>query len=268
MPMKQPWRLAEVTLVDVRRRPCEVAVLPVGATEPHNMHLPFGTDCFEVTEACDRACAWAWKRGAKVTLLPTLPFGADQNMLAFPMVINLDQDVLDRIVASVAESLERHGVRKLVIVNGHGGNDFQPGLRTLFRRSKLFCCYIDWWQVALTEGGQKILEKPGNHADEMETSLMLEIAPHLVNLEWADEGQVRESRFHGAHKGWAWYPRPWDRLTTNTGVGDPRKGTAAKGRKLLKIAEEQMGRFLLELARARQDKYFPFQPPQGKKGKK
>jgi creatinine amidohydrolase len=265
MPMKQPWRLAEVTLKEVRRYKYQVAVLPFGATEPHNLHLPYGTDNCEATEISDRVCAYAWQRGARVALLPTVPYGADQNMLSFPWVISLDQEQLDGIVASVAKSLQRHGVKKLVVINGHGGNEFQPGVRTLYGRSSIFCCVIDWWKVGLAEGGGDIFEKHGNHGDEMETSLMLAFAPHLVQMEWADDGGVRPSRFEAGRKGWVWYPRPWERLTKNTGVGDPRRGTAAKGRRFIKLVEQRIGRFLVELARAPLDQYFPLQPPKTKR---
>ena len=263
MPMKKPWRLGEITLSEVRKTRFEAAVLPFGANEPHNLHLPYGTDNYEVVEICDRACEWAWKKGARIALLPHIPFGADQNMMRFPMTVSLDQEQLDGIVASVAHSLEQHGVMKLLIVNGHGGNNFQPGLRTLYGRSKVFCCLLNWWS-ATSDRDKTIFEHVGDHADEREPSLVQAIAPHLVNMEWADDGAVYPSRFEAARNGWVWYPRPWERLTKNSGNGDPRKASAKKGRLYLKLLEERVGNFLLELAREKMDATFPFQRPLGK----
>ena len=69
------WVLAEQTHAFVRGQMWQVAVLPFGATEPHNLHMPYGTDIFQVEQIADRACEWAWRRGAKALLLPTIPFG-------------------------------------------------------------------------------------------------------------------------------------------------------------------------------------------------
>ena len=256
-----PWRLSQTTLKEVREHKYEVAVLPCGATEPHNLHLPYGIDTLQAAEVGDRACAFAWEQGARVALLPAIPFGADQNLLEFPLTISLDQELLDRIVASVAQSLEKSGIQKLVVLNSHGGNNFKGGIRALCLRSPVFCCAIDWWQVGLAEGGRQLFDAPSlDHADEMETSILLAVAPEQVHLEWADAGAVKPSRFEAGRKGWVWYPRPWKKLTTNAGSGDPRQATAEKGRRFLALATERIGKFLVELAAAKRDETFPFGP--------
>jgi creatinine amidohydrolase len=85
------------------------------------------------------------------------------------------------------------------------------------------------------------------------------ITPHLVDMKAADDGKLCPSIFEGARRGWVWYPRPWERLTTNSGAGYPKRASAEKGRKYLKLIEERMGQFLVELAKAPRDKNFPFQ---------
>ncbi|MCZ7649236.1 MAG: creatininase family protein [Planctomycetota bacterium] len=267
---KQPWRLQELSLKDVRDTEFEAAILPFGATEPHNLHLPYGTDTYEIVSICDRACAWAWKKGARVALLPQIPFGANQNTLGFPMTINLDQAVLDEIVAATCESLERHDVFKLVVANGHGGNQFQPGIRSLHGRSPVFVCLVNFYQM-MADVGAKLFSESGDHADEMETSLMLALEPELVELKAADDGAVYPSRFEAVRRKWAWHPRQWDLATKNSGVGDPRKATAEKGAKYLKTSEERFGSFLVELAESELDADFPFDrrkaaPPGGEAG--
>ena len=255
--MKYPWRLAEASLKAVRKAKYRVAVLPFGATEPHNLHLPYATDNIEVEDICDRACGFAWKKGARVVLLPTIPFGCEQNMMAFPMTISVDQEQLNGIMEAVAWSLERHGVMKLVVVNGHGGNNFQGGVRTLMRKSKVFCCVVNWYQM-MADFGAATFEYKGEHADEMETSLVQAIRPDLVNMQDADDGSVRESRFEAGRRGWVWYPRPFERLTTASGVGYPKKASAEKGRRYLKEVEQRLGGFLQELDAAKMDARFPF----------
>lgn len=265
MPGEYPWRLGEATLKEVRKHKYKVAVLPFGATEPHNLHLPFGTDNIQVAEVCERACSFAWKKGGRVALLPTMPYGCDQNMLAFPMTMSVDQELLNSLVESVAKSLECHGIEKLVVVNGHGGNQFQSGVRSLYGRTSVFICVVNWYAAAAADGGSDIFEHAGDHADEMETSMMQALAPHLVDMPSADAGKSLPSRFEAGRKGWAWYVRPWEKLTTNAGVGYPHKASAEKGRKYLALMEKRMGEFFCELANTPRDKYFPFAPPQQKK---
>jgi creatinine amidohydrolase len=258
MPSKHPWRLAEATLKQVRQHKYQAAILPFGATEPHNLHLPYATDNIEVTEVCDRACGYAWKRGGRVALLPTIPYGADQNMMEFPWTISVDQEQLDGIILSVAQSLEHHGVEKLVVVNGHGGNNFIGGVRSIYRKTKVFISVLNWYSAAAAEGGKDMFEYGGDHADEMETSMIQAIAPELVDMPSADDGAVRVSRFDGALKGWVWYPRPWEKLTTSSGCGYPKAASAAKGRKFMALAEKRMGEFFVQLANAKRDQFFPF----------
>ena len=255
--MKHPWRLAEVNLKFVRKANYQVAVLPIGATEPHNLHLPYATDNYEVETVCDRACAYAWKKGGKAVLLPTIPYGADQNMMEFPFAMNVDGEVLYSIIENITRSLEHHGVKKLVVVNGHGGNSFRSGVRTLYRKYKVFVCVVNWYD-AVSQECSKIFEHPGNHADEFETSLMMHLTPDLVNIKDADDGKIRPSKFDAGNEGWAWYPRPFDRLTTNSGIGYPKKATAAKGKKCLDLAEKKIGDFFVQLSKAKMDKKFPF----------
>ncbi|HYV36513.1 MAG TPA: creatininase family protein, partial [Gemmataceae bacterium] len=73
------WVLADQTHDFIRKQKWDVAVLPFGATEPHNLHMPYGTDCFQVAHLGERACAKAYAGGAKVLLLPTMPFGVNTN---------------------------------------------------------------------------------------------------------------------------------------------------------------------------------------------
>ncbi|HMF37252.1 MAG TPA: creatininase family protein, partial [Isosphaeraceae bacterium] len=83
-----PWRLADITYGQVKSGPpYEVAVLPLGATEPHNLHLPYGTDSFQVETIASRACALATEQRARVLLLPTIPYGTETNQMGFPLAM-------------------------------------------------------------------------------------------------------------------------------------------------------------------------------------
>ena len=85
----RPWKLAETNYGVVKQQKYEVAVLPLGATEPHNLHLPYGMDVLEGDTVGEKLCEAAWQRGAKVLLLPTVPYGTQTNQQQFPLAMNL-----------------------------------------------------------------------------------------------------------------------------------------------------------------------------------
>lgn len=257
--MPHPWILAEQTHAFVREWQWEVAVLPFGATEPHNLHMPYGTDNFQVEEIGKRACGAAYEAGAKVLLLPTMPFGVNTNHLKVPgaLALSVTPTTLLKIIADVVDSLERQGVKKLVLLNGHGGNELKPLTRELFHRTSVFLCVCDWFRMAVDEY-PRIFEKPGEHADEVETSLGLAFFPDLLKPELADPGAARPSRFEAINRGWVSMTRPWHLATTNTGMGDPSAATAAKGQRLIEILVARLSAFLVQLSAAKMDEQFPY----------
>ncbi len=94
-----------------------------------------------------------------------------------------------------------------------------------------------------------IFDDPGDHADEVETSLMLQIAPELVaGLEEAGDGSTNRSRIKAIREGWAWAQRDWLKATNDTGSGDPSKATAYKGKKLIETLSKKLAAFYIELA--------------------
>jgi creatinine amidohydrolase len=251
--------LAEQLHGTTRAHKWEVAVLPFGATEPHNLHMPYGTDTLQVEEIGRRACAFATDAGAKVVLLPAIPFGVNTNHLKIPgaLACSLTPTTLLAILTDLTDSLSRQGVKKLLLLNGHGGNELKPLTRELHHRTDVFLCVCDWYRVAVDQY-PGLFERPGEHADEIETSMGLAFFPHLLKPELADAGATKPTRFEAVNRGWVSITRPWHLATTNTGMGDPRAATAEKGRKLMDIVTERLGRFLVELAAAPIDDTFPY----------
>src|SRR5262245_22038744 len=257
------WALAEQNHSFIRSQRWDVAVLPFGATEPHNLHMPYGTDNFQVEAIAQRACEHAYREGAKVLLLPTMPYGVNTNHLRIPGAVacSITPTTLLHLLTDLVDSLERQGVLKLLLLNGHGGNELKPLTRELYHRTDVFLCVCDWYRVA-TDQYAKLFDKPGEHADEVETSLGLAYFPHLVRPELADAGAARPTRFEAINRGWVSLTRPWHLATTNTGMGDPRAATAEKGRRLMDILTERIGRFLVDLAAAPLDENFPYAGPE------
>ncbi len=258
----RPWKLAELTHAEVKAHAFEAAVLPLGCTEPHNLHLPHGQDTFESEVIGDRVCAAAHARGAKVVLLPAIPYGTVTNQRACPLSINVNPSTLGMVITDVVASLTGHGIRKVLLLNSHGGNELKPLLRELFGRTeaRLFLC--DWFRM-VRDVYAEVFERPDDHAGEMETSIALACFPELVARNpdgtlRADEGAVADTRFEAVNAGWVSITRPWDLLTTNTGVGNPHAASADKGRRILDIIVERLAGFVVELSAAEVDERFPF----------
>jgi len=245
----RPYILAETTWQQVRAAAYEVVVLPWGATEAHNYHLPYATDNMQCDYVAAEAARLAWEAGAKVVVLPTIPFGVNTGQLDITLDINMNPSTQLAILRDIVAVLARQGLPKLVVLNGHGGNDFRQHLRELQAEfPTVFLSTVNWFKAV---DRSQFFAAPGDHADALETSAMLHIAPGLVRpLAEAGPGQAKQFRIAALRQGWAWAQREWSQVTVDTGVGDPAEATAAKGAAVLAAACQNIGQFLLELAAA------------------
>lgn len=256
------WNLAETNYTYTKDHDFEVAVLPLGATEPHNLHLPYGTDIFEGTVAGEAICEAAHERGARVVLLPTIPYGTDTNLQGFPCAMNLNPTTLFQVVTDLVESLEMSGIHKLLLLNSHGGNDMKPLLRELYGQTGVHLFLCNWYQM-IGDVYESIFERRDDHAGEMETSFALAYFPDLVlrNEQGelaADQGATAPSRFDAVNEGWVSITRPWHLLTTNSGSGNPHAASAEKGRQLMEVLVNRISEFLVQLSESPIDEQFPF----------
>lgn len=234
----------------------EVVVLPWGATEAHNYHLPYGTDVFEAEMIAAESARLANRQGARVIVLPAIPFGVNTGQHDIKLDINLNPSTQLKILDDIAANLTRQGFKKLVILNAHGGNDFKQMLRELgLKYPRLWLFQVNFYQVPLAE---KLFEEPGDHADEMETSLMLYLMPELVlPLEAAGDGKTRQTALKAIQQKWAWTEREWSKVTADTGVGNPKKATREKGEKYFSQVTQDIGKFLAELAQTNREDAYP-----------
>jgi creatinine amidohydrolase len=229
-------------------------VLPWGATEAHNTHLPYATDNVESDAVAAASAELAWSRGASVLVLPCVPFGVNTGQRQVPFCLNMMPSTQAAVIRDLLPSLESHGVRKLVILNGHGGNDFKQIIRELQPETSILLAQVNWWQVVPLS---QFFEEPGDHAGELETSTMLHLRPDLVRpLESAGPGKAKRHRIAAFREGWAWMPRPWTKVTDDTGVGNPAKSTAVKGKAYFEAVTEAIGAFFYDLAAADPNELF------------
>src|SRR6266699_3785782 len=139
----RPYILAESTWKTVDAMPYDVAVLPWGATEAHNYHLPYATDNIQCDRVAERAAERAWNAGARVVVLPTVPFGVNTTQLDIKLNLNMSPSTQAALLGDLVAALEHQRIQKLVILNGHGGNDFRQMIRELHPKTSVFLATIN-----------------------------------------------------------------------------------------------------------------------------
>lgn len=255
MNLLRPYILAENTWKTVKESEYEVAVLPWGACEAHNYHLPYGTDIIEAENVAAEAARLAWDQGVRLTVLPVIPFGVNTGQHDVRLDMNMNPSTQLAVLRDVVDVLNRHHVYKLIILNSHGGNDFKTMIRQLgLEFPNMFLCQCNWYQ-ALDQ--KPYFKNKDDHAGEMETSVIMHLTPHLVSpLSEAGDGAAKKFRMAGIREGWAWAERKWTQVTKDTGVGDPREATPEKGAHFFKDVTAKVSEFFVEVAKVdRNDLY-------------
>lgn len=217
------YRLEHLKRPELLEQQFEVAVLPIGSTEAHAQHLVYGTDTFQVERFAEMAVAEANRRGAKCILLPTMPYSCNENVQQVPWVMSLRPRTLTDFVTDVVASVVRQGVRKIVIMNGHGGNTsvLRAALRELFPNTPAFIALNEWYGAAADVEEEVMETEERGHACEMETSTMLYLCPEGVDMKAAEPTRGRKAIF--SRGGVLFFVNPWHLYTRNSGLGVDRK---------------------------------------------
>ena len=251
----RPYILAETNWKTVKDETYQLVVLPWGATEAHNYHLPYSTDNVEADAIAAGAARVAWEKGGKVIVLPAIPFGVNTGQFDVKLDMNLNPSTQFAILNDVIETLNRQEIYKMVILNSHGGNDFRQMLRELgLKYPKMFLSEVNWYKV---KDANAIFEDLGEHAGEVETSLMLYLKPDWVlPLSEAGDGKAKKYKFSAMHEGWGWAERRWTSVTADTGIGNPAKATVEKGEQYFTLLTEKIGEFLFEIATTEKEDFY------------
>ena len=241
----RPYILAETNWKTVAATDYHVAVLPWGATEAHNYHLPYATDVMECDAVAAASARIAWERGARIVVLPTVPFGVNTGQLDIKLCLNLNPSTQAAVLGDLVDVLERQGILKLVILNGHGGNDFRQMIRELQPRTRVFLCSLNWYSCV---DPRPFFDEPGDHAGELETSMMQHLVPELLlPLSEAGKGDQKRPSIAALDEGWVWAPRPWSRISADSGVGNQGASSHEKGARVLDAVAERISSFLVDL---------------------
>ncbi|WP_049928637.1 creatininase family protein [Halopiger goleimassiliensis] len=227
--------LTSATWTDVADREFDLAVVPVGSTEQHGPHAPLGTDVLTAEAVAD---AVADRSDREIVRTPAIPIGVAEEHRQFPGTMWVSPETFRDYVRESVASLAHHGIDRVVLVNGHGGNVDalrEVGAR-LTRDGTAYTVPFTWFDAVGDHS------RDMGHGGPLETALLRRIAPDLVQ-----EDRIEEART-GAADGWGeWVSHvnlAYDAaaFTENGVVGDPADGSAERGEELLELAAAALER--------------------------
>ncbi|MGW6273341.1 creatininase family protein [Streptomyces sp. NPDC055060] len=250
---QHPYRLGEMTTVEAAAavRASPLVIIPAGAFEQHGPGMPLATDTIRAEHVADLVAA---RLGGRAVVGPSLGIGVSPHHLAFAGTVSLSTGTLAALVRDYVDSLHRHGWRDILVITGHGGNNAtlttvaqdllvtHPGLR------------FAWTPLTSLAPDAVAAMRPSEvhgHSGEAETAQMLHLAAELVHTERLAPGSVTHrdldplSRLarRGGHPA---LTVPYDRLSPNGVLGDPRRATPADGRAIVDAAVHRIVTFAKE----------------------
>lgn len=247
--------LSELSWTQIRDLPKDqgVLVLPVGAIEQHGPHLPVQTDTLLVTEVLNLTLS-ALPEDVQAWALPAVSYGKSNEHTGFPGTFSLSAATLTAVLMDIAQGAAAAGFRRLAFINGHGGNMavLDAAARDIRAATNLmtFCLHPHLYvepPFAITDQERRL----GFHAGELETSLVLALRPHLVDMSkavthFANFPQSAPPLFFFGPAMAAWLSRDW----SGTGVfGDATLGTADKGEAILEAATRRLAALITDISR-------------------
>lgn len=238
-----PWK-------EIKKITPSIAIIPWGATEPHNLHLPYLTDCILAKEVAIESVRKAGK--GKAIVLPEIAMGSQNpGQTSYTGCIHYTQETQKHILSDIVVSLGKQGITKIIIINGHMGNCFKPIIRDLkqtFPETDIIVVnYLDIPELSHS----KYFENQEDHAGEIETSLMMYLKPNLVNLSDCGPGINRGFSMSTLNRKIGWTPRDWSKETDDTGIGDPRLSTVDKGELYFRDVTNLISELISEFIKSR-----------------
>ncbi|WP_247003912.1 creatininase family protein [Halosolutus gelatinilyticus] len=229
--------LSDATWTEVRDVETDLAVVPVGSTEQHGPHAPLGTDVIAAEAVADAAVD---RTDREVVRAPAIPIGVAEEHRQFPGTMWVSAETFRRYVREAVASLAHHGLDRVVLVNGHGGN--VDALREvggrLTRSGEAYAVPFTWFEAVGDHSAEM------GHGGPLETALLRHVDPDIVR-----EDRVADARA-GRADGWgewtSYVNLAYDaaEFTENGVVGDPADGDERRGEELLDLAADALVRLL------------------------
>ena len=244
------YKLEEMSVPEIEEalRETDIVLIPIGSIEQHGPHLPIGTDTLIAIEIAKKV-----GEKAKVVVAPPIFYGNSVQMVDMQGTVTVKPETLSIYLADICRAFAKQGFKKIVFINGHGGNISSIDIigNNLSKELGVAIIRIDWWTLAWEEIS-KILETKLMHACEGETSLMLAIKPDIVKMEKAKKDEFYWQFVNEITEGSFNLPviyLPFEKLTKTGVMGDPLKASAEKGQKILEAVTRKIVAFLEKLGK-------------------
>jgi creatinine amidohydrolase len=234
---RMTWRDAKTALARAR-----VAIVPVGSTEQHGPHMTLDTDS-AIAEAFGRRLGDAL--GEDAILCPTIRLGMSEHHLAFAGSLTLRAPTLMSLIEDVIESLGHHGLRRVLLVNGHGGNQdaLRIAARTAARDKTSEVAAVMWAILAADLIAERAATAFHSHACDIETSVALAIAPEVVLWDRVEPPSPPSPHVLAVPGARYDIPVPFEHWTENGAIGDPGRATKELGDEIVALALERATEF-------------------------
>lgn len=215
----------------------KVALVPVGSTEQHGPHLPLGTD-FMIVQALARDAA----SEAEVICTPVIPVGISEHHRQFWGTLWIEPEAFRAYMKSIARSLGYHGIKRIIFVNGHGGNiaSLQEVCRSL-RKEKIYALLWSWWADAeIVQLSSKLFKSKGTHAGAIETSIMMALDESLVDKSALEEASRGAAEVFGITRFGAQVSFDAIDFSESGATQDPREASIEAGKTIYKASKAKL----------------------------
>ena len=255
--MEKQFLLAKMTWPEVEDilKETDIALVPIGSTEQHGPALPVDNDAYSATELTLKLAEKIWSK-KKVIVTPSITFGYSPHHMDFKGTITISESTLANIIIDVCKSLAHHGFKKIILVNGHGGNETALSNALHEMRgvvdAKIFA--VDWWSMAIDKI-KEVATPPFYHACDMETSLAWHLEQRVLDDKRVDEpgrsivpGFIEPNMLASPPRASTSYVM---KDVTDSGVvGYSTKATKEKGKQVADVVLDRLEQFILKIAEA------------------
>lgn len=224
----------------------EVAIIPVGAQEQHGHHLAEGCDSYRAEQFSKLL---AEKNYPRVTLAPTINYGVSPHHMGFPGTISLKPETLIALLEDIISSLSQHGIKKFLVINGHGGNTatLNVAVENIARKENVSIAVSKYVDAASHVIKENITSEYYGHACEREVSESLYLYPSIVREDKLQAAEYKDTIALRTKKiNYIKLVHQFNEITKNGNLGDGRKGSYELGEKIINEALENLTEFLTE----------------------
>ncbi len=235
------YSLTRPEIVNIVERGRAAAVLPIGSVEQHGPHLPVGTDSYTSSYYAQETLRKV-KGEADFLILPQLYYALSVEHVNYPATITLTPETLIRVLTEIGQGLAHTGIKKLIIFNGHGGNDhiLQVAAREIRKLGvEVYCsCVISVMDMMG-------IDPSAVHADKVETSIIMALHPELVRQEQItpelDRSVDKWNRLADSN---VYITETWfaEDVAVDGVIGEPSKASESFGREILERLTDEMAR--------------------------